>query len=220
MLDLSPIGPVRACPQPPIPASTPVMQCGQAFVLGPDDAGRAPVEALIETVYARRYGARLKGHYPHLLYLTDAAGLPTAAIGFRYASEDRLFLESYLDSPVESGLAQALAIACIERSGVVELGSLASTGLRQACQLYGLLAAHLARSGLHFAVATLTGRLERVFSAAGLPMVELGRADATRLADHGENWGRYYDERPRVVAGSIAEWAHMLGAVQTAGGRA
>jgi len=75
-------------------------------VHGPDDAGRGAVEDYIRGVYARRFGARLDRFPPQLVSLNAPEGI-VAAAGYRSALEQPLFLERYLDRPVEQMLAAA-----------------------------------------------------------------------------------------------------------------
>jgi hypothetical protein len=87
-----------------------------------DDPGRSEVEAFIRRIYADRYGAELECFAPVLVSLCDEDGL-VAAAGYRDASRGRLFLERYLDAPVESLLATQ-AGAAPRRGGIVEVGHL------------------------------------------------------------------------------------------------
>ena len=48
-------------------------------------AGRVEVEGFVRGVYARRYGARVRGFTPTLVGLRDADGSIVAAAGYRAA---------------------------------------------------------------------------------------------------------------------------------------
>jgi tetratricopeptide (TPR) repeat protein len=71
---------------------------------------RAALEGFIAARFQRAYGARLTHFLPHLLGLRDGAGEWQAAVGYADAAAGPLFLEQYLDAPVEELLEQALAI--------------------------------------------------------------------------------------------------------------
>ena len=47
-----------------------------------------------------------------------------------------------------------------------------------------------------------------------LPMLELAEARAERLGDAGADWGRYYDARPRLICGNLAEGVAYLRGVE------
>lgn len=164
---------------------------------------RRRVERFIEDAYAEAYGSRIQAHYPTLMSVQDEAGVIYAVVGFRPASEERLFLEQYLSAPVEAVLSQRLDVA-VQRDHVVEIGSLASSGQGATVFLFAAMAHHLQHRGLRFAVATATEELRRIFNKAGLGALQLARADPGRLEDGGGAWGAYYQSDPVVLAGSVA----------------
>ena len=169
---------------------------------------RRAAERLIEGVYLATFDARLHEHFPTLIGVTDSAGEVIAVAGCRFAASDRLFLESYLDEPVETALSRRLG-APIERNQIGEIGSLASAGGGAAVTLFAALARHLDTAGVRFAVATATGRLRRAFSAFGLCDGELAKADPAR-APRGADWGRYYENEPAVLYGRVAQGCARL----------
>ncbi|MGB0711958.1 MAG: thermostable hemolysin, partial [Gammaproteobacteria bacterium] len=72
------------------------------------DTQRRETEAFIGSVYAKAYGAELTGFMPVLMALRGLDGAPEAALGLHPACEGPLFLEHYLDTPIEVALGQAL----------------------------------------------------------------------------------------------------------------
>jgi len=73
----------------------------------PHPEERLRVEAFVEATYARAYGSRISAHYPTLMSVQDHTGRIYAVVGFRFARESALFLEQYLDQPVETAIAAA-----------------------------------------------------------------------------------------------------------------
>lgn len=177
------------------------------------DPGRAEAEALIEKVYARKYGASISRHYPSLMSVHGAGGAVLAAVGFRAAADESLFLENYLDEPIESALSKA-ADAPVRRSTIVEIGSLAGRSNGASVFLFVTLAALLRHRRFTHAVATATSGLQRVIEAFDFRLLDLGTARPDRLSDRGRSWGRYYGAEPKVLAGEIeqcfARLAHYL----------
>lgn len=163
---------------------------------------RRRVERFIEDAYAEAYGGQIRAHYPTLMSVQDEAGVLYAAVGFRHAGEAPLYLEQYLEDPVESVLGQAIGTR-VDRAHVVEIGGLASSGQGATVFLFAAMAHHLQKEGLRFAVATATDELRRIFHKAGLGPLQLARADPRRLDDGGGSWGAYYQTDPVVLAGSI-----------------
>ena len=167
------------------------------------DPDRRRVETFLEAIYADAFDGRIRKHYPRLMSLQDGLGGILAAVGFRFAAEEPLFLEQYLGRSAEQEIGAA-AGAPVSREQVVEIGSLASTGNGAAIILFLGLAGHLRDLGCVFAAATATRPLRRIFRRAKFETVELARADPSRLPDRGADWGTYYAADPVVVAGAIA----------------
>lgn len=125
-----------------------------------------------------------------------------AALGYRRADETTLFLEAYLDVPVEALLAAAFDRP-VSRHDVIEIGNLAADDAFAMVALWGQAANDLGTMG-EIAVATLTTPLRRMFARMGVPLKVLAPALATRVTNSGA-WGRYYETDPWVCAGVIAQ---------------
>ena len=163
---------------------------------------RLRVEAYLETAYDRAFKGLIRNHYPTLMSIQDREGNIHAAVGFRFASQGPLFLEQYLDGPIETAVAQRLG-GPVDRAVVAEIGNLASNSPGASLFLFMALARHLDRQGASFAVATATSQLRRSFARVGFDTEPLARADAGRLADGAGDWGAYYSRDPEVLAGAI-----------------
>lgn len=176
---------------------------------------RPAVEAFIGRVYADHYGARVRHFMPTLVATLDADGAPLAAAGFRSAGDEALFLERYLDRPVEQLLApDALRVPARER--IVEVGHLAAAQPGQGRRLVLQLGPHLAAEGFEWVVSTLTEELRQLFARLGLASVALGIADPALLGAEAADWGRYYEHRPLVLGGQIATALPVLARRRTA----
>jgi hypothetical protein len=184
----------------------------------PHRAERLRVEAFVERTYRESYGVVLKEHYPTLMSVQDAAGRIYAVVGFRLARESSLFLEQYLDEPVERAVGRAWGCVAPARSMIVEIGNLASDGRGATVLLFFALASHLSGLGCTFACATATRQLRGLFAKAGIRAVELAPADPGRLADRGASWGAYYETEPLVLCGSIDRAWPNLEFLASAGG--
>ena len=161
------------------------------------------IQDLIGRRYARAHGATPATDYPH--YCMIAAGreeAPSAVLGFRSAGQGRLFLEDYLDVPIEAAVSRAFARS-IDRSRIVEIGAHASDRSRATVALWARAVRHLDQIA-DVAVAVLTAPLRGMFARLGITVIEICDADPARLGDAGAGWGRYYDLDPKVCAGLIA----------------
>ena len=164
---------------------------------------RAGAEVFLDQAYGRAFGGKIRRHYPEIMTLRDQTGGVLAAVGFRRAAHDPLFLEQYLDHPVE----QAVALhsgRTTERRQIAEIGSLASNNPGASLILFLALARHLDQQGCALAVATATRQLRRSFARVGFETRQLAAADRSRLAGGAEDWGSYYETDPVVLVGEIA----------------
>lgn len=159
------------------------------------------VQQLVASRYAAVHGASRAVEFPNYCTVLDSEG-PCATLGFRNASEGPLFLEAYLDRPIEQLLAEALDRE-VGRDRIVEIGAHASQRPRATVALWARAAAELAFAS-DVAVAVLTAPMRAMFARLGLPIAIIAPADRARLADGGATWGRYYETEPMVCAGEIA----------------
>ena len=167
-------------------------------------AGRPEIESFIDRIYRRCYGAEIQAHYATILSVHREDNTILGALGFRFARQERLFLEQYLDAPVEQILCNAYNEPVV-RDTVTEIGNLASLGGGASIFLFTALNAYLDQQGMKFSVITGTTPIRRYFSALGFNVQELARADRSRLIGNGAAWGHYYDEDPRVIAGNVGQ---------------
>lgn len=167
--------------------------------------GRVEVECFIAQAFDRHYAARIAHFMPELVALRRDGQIEAAA-GCRSAAEAPLFLEQYLDAPIEACISQ-LAGHPTARSGIVELGQLAASRPGAGIALMLRLAHHLSSRGHAWVVFTATAELRGIFVRLGLPLFALAEAAPERLGDQAAAWGRYYEHRPLVVCASLNEAA-------------
>lgn len=169
------------------------------------EAGRE----LIRSRYASVHGAASRLDYPRYRAVGQG-GAPRAVLGWRRAESGRLFLETYLDEPVEALVSQALGRP-VTRDRIVEIGDHASCSSPATLALW-LETARLLSDEAEIGVAVLTAPLRRMFSRIGLPFTAIAPADPARLTCGGRDWGRYYDADPLVCVGEIAAGRAVLDA--------
>lgn len=170
----------------------------------PGDPARAEVEAFVRAVYRDHFGADVRAFAPTLVSLRDPLGTIVAAAGYRAAVDGPLFLERYLDAPIEARLA-ASGASRPERMRIVEVGHLAAGVPGEGRRLILMLGPHLAARGFRWVVGTLTEELRHLFMRLGIAPMALGIADPSVLGADAAGWGSYYDHRPIVLAGQIEE---------------
>jgi len=160
---------------------------------------RPLVEGFIRRGFERAYGAHLTLLMPTLMSLRRDADI-VAACGLRAAAVEQLFLETYLDQPVETALSGATGKS-IGRTEIVEVGNLVIARAGHARRLIFHLTTHLHSTGPAWVVFTAVPALRNNFRRLGIPLVTLGTADGKRLpAAARAEWGDYYEQAPAVTA--------------------
>lgn len=170
--------------------------------IAPGHPERPALEAFIAAEFSRVHGARVQHFCRMLAGCRDAGGRWVAALGYSLARDGRLFLEQYLDGPVETGIAQRIGTA-VARTDIVEVGNLAGTSVGAARALIVFMTRHLHRQGLVWVTFTATRALLNSFARLRLVPSVLADADPARLRDAGRDWGTYYTGRPQVMFGNI-----------------
>lgn len=211
--------------QPPFPPFDAAARC----MAPPSDAlclverrgeARGEVESMIRERFARAYQARVAQFMPRLLALQGDDGVPVAACGLRHADGQPLFLERYLDAPVEVAIGKACKLP-VTRAQIIEVGQFAGSGGGAFRSLIVRLTAMLHREGQAWVVFTGTTALRNAFSRLGLEPCELGPAEPERLheTERGD-WGSYYAHSPRVLCGNVGEGFLALSARLAKGAQA
>ena len=164
-------------------------------------AGRGALEACIADKFARQYGAKIEQFLPFLLSL-DVAGQLGAVAGLRLAGQSDLFLEQYLDVPVEQAVSKEFRTP-VDRAQIVEIGNLASAAPGSAALLFSLLPAILHEAGIRWVVCTATPQVQAMLGKLQFPSQTICTADPDVLGDKQADWGSYYASRPDVIVGDV-----------------
>jgi hypothetical protein len=147
---------------------------------------------------------------PVLMRLHDGSGNLLGALGLRSARDEALFLERYLDRPVEQALAAGFNTP-VDRSAVTEVGNLAVAAPGGGRWLITALTAYLFAARGTWVVFTIGPVLYNAFRRMGLELVDLGPAEPDELsASEQACWGRYYEQKPRVMAGRVEHGYRVL----------
>lgn len=169
-------------------------------ILDANTKDRAEVESFIARVFADAYGAKIQHFMPQLVALRDENNTLVAAFGLRQAHIERLFLEQYLDVPIETLLSNRLGKYCA-REQITEIGNLAVANPRNASVLIASVINYSLISGVKWCVCTAHHTLQNALIKGGREVIALQIADKTRLpVNEQENWGSYYHNAPQVVA--------------------
>lgn len=171
-----------------------------AFEVGQAHADRAEVEAFIAEVFYRAYGAKVNNFMPKLIALRDDNYQLMAAFGMREAGVSPLFLEQYVDDPIETVIEKSLGLN-IQRADITEIGNLAVVNPRNAGILISHVIEHSINAGVQFCVATAHHTLQNGLIKGGCDVFPIHAVDVKRLpAAEQADWGSYYDNQPQIIA--------------------
>lgn len=172
-------------------------------ITGVFEPDRRRVEDFIKAIYKQSYNADITVDYPVLMSVRNADNDILAAVGFRYAAHEPLFLEQYTQHPIE------LSLGC-RRDEVVEVGNLASAGQGASVFLFAALSSYLHNKNIRYAAVTGMDFLHRYFERIGLDPQKVCDAHLASVAEDKQNWGTYYDTSPRVLTGSVEKGVKRL----------
>lgn len=167
-----------------------------------DAAGQQAAIDFIRRRFSLAHQARVSHFMPQLFGLQSEDGSLHGAAGCRRADSGPLFLERYLDAPIERAIFERSGIQ-VDRHQIVEVGNLAASGLGTARTLIVKLTRQLALQGFRWVTFTGTQEVLNSFHRLGLAPQFLGLADPARMGESLADWGRYYDSQPQVVFGEI-----------------
>ncbi|PSS58723.1 thermostable hemolysin [Pseudomonas sp. BBP2017] len=175
----------------------------------PGDAQRSIFEAFIAQRFRKAHGAEIRHFMPQLFGMSNAGGELCAVAGVRLAHDETLFLERYLDEPIDP-LISATAQCQVNRANIVEVGNLAASDTGSARLSIIAITYLLAMGGLEWVAFTGNVGLVNSFHRLGLKPVTLCEADPARLGDERDSWGSYYQSKPWVHVGNIrAGFIHL-----------
>jgi hypothetical protein len=171
-------------------------------LFGKGHPGRDALETEIRGCYAHHFGARVEGFMPYLVRVTLERDATRGVIGLRPAAREGLYLEDYLDVPIEQAVAGVFGRP-VARTAVAEIGQLAVEHRRVIVPLFRQLVPFLLQQGFEWVCFTATGPVRSLLARAGLGGCEISAASADRVAGRDDSWGSYYRHDPRVIVGDL-----------------
>jgi hypothetical protein len=166
-------------------------------------AERFEVESYIAGKFRQEYAAELSSFAPLLLSMHCKNEL-SAAVGIRPASSGPLFVEQYLDKPIEQCIQTADSTE-IQRDQIVEIGNLVATRRGASQLLFIVLGSLMYEAGYRWLVFSATNKVERITRKFPFPVQVLCASDPARLQGDAGEWGSYYETSPKVIVGDIRE---------------
>lgn len=168
-----------------------------------DSTIRRTLESRVRSGFGHHFDACIEGFMPDLATYTHVSGA-TGVIGFRGAADEPLFLESYLDEPVESVIRYAARHAIL-RSEVVEVGQFIVDDKTIVLDFFRDLAPFLQSRGYEWVCFTGTNRIRTLLTKVGFSGKPVAAASQDKVSDAAVNWGTYYRFEPRVIVGKLSD---------------
>ena len=159
----------------------------------------------------------MRADYPIVMTLKDHARMPQATVGLRTAECGRLFLEQYLDRPIEIALSEVYGRR-VQRAEIVEIGNLASRSAFRTLRMLSSVSRCLRRTRIRYAAITATRELRHALDLLGFQWSSIAKADQHRLGQSTSDWGSYYSQDPVVIVGKIQQAAHRVRRCRKGGG--
>jgi len=161
---------------------------------------RQELEQFIHDTFKRTYDADICSFMPQLMSLRDVNGELLAVCGLRHAHHGKLFLENYLDTPIETVLAQHFNES-ISRESILEIGNLAVANPASTRSLLSSVSVYLHGTNSEWAVFTGIPALRNSLTKLNMRIEKLGDASISCLPEHERRaWGNYYDEKPEIMS--------------------
>ncbi len=170
------------------------------------DTNSSAAKNFIKSEFSSHYNANITEFMPYLVSIINKSKKVRAVVGYRGAFNSDLFLEQYLDRPLNAYISDYCGVE-IPRDQIVEVGNLACAANGYARLVIVRLTEILYQSGFRWVGFTATRGLLNSFIRLGLTPHAIAPADVTRLQNTANNWGNYYDNNPQVMFGSI-EWGY------------
>lgn len=159
-------------------------------------AARSRIETFIRDRFWQAFTAKPVIRVPELVALCDHQNTLLAAVGLRCASSGRLFLEDYLNQPLDAAISP---LSPCRRDQIVEIAHLAGVQSGVSRTLFPALTVLLHGRGVQWVAFTGTRSLRVSFERLGVKTRSLGLADPSRLPGGGQGWGSYYEHQPEVL---------------------
>lgn len=170
-------------------------------VVDHDSEERALLEARIRSGFGMHFDACIAGFMPRFAHYRHRSGA-TGVIGVRRAADGPLFLESYLNAPVEA-IVEGTTGEAVTRDRIAEVGQFVVDDRDIVTSFFRDLVPFLKENGFDWVCFTGTDRIRALLARIGFRGLPLAQADEARVLGSGDHWGRYYDFDPVVILGRL-----------------
>jgi len=182
---------------------SPYAQGMQLILMSPAHPERKSIERFIQTGYKQHFNANLMTFFPVILVIKELeTSRILGAVGLRYAKQQQLFSENYLNGKIENLLAEHENIEVL-RQHIIELGHFVVAQSTDVNVVIPMVGQFLKKLDVKWAVYTLSRPIKVAFQRLGIKLLHLQHAHPDALTHSQTDWGRYYDYKPAVYYSNI-----------------
>ena len=164
---------------------------------------RTELESRIRAGFGQHFQACIEGFMPQLAVYRHPNGAE-GVIGIRDAATERLFLESYLDRPIELAVSQC-AGSSVQRGQIAEVGQFVISNRETVADFFRDLVPFLQSQGFDWVCFTGTNKIRALLKRIGFAGRPLAHASRDRIVASADDWGSYYDHEPVVIIGKLSD---------------
>jgi hypothetical protein len=166
---------------------------------------RKKVEKFIQDSYEKHFFAHLNSFFPLILSITRKSdNTLIGALGIRYAQDEKLFSECYLDDNIEE-LIFNNENKVITRNKIIELGNFVVRKNADVKTVIPFVGKFIKSLNVDWAVYTLTRPIRSHFQKLDIDLCYLNEANIEAVNGAATNWGSYYDFKPAVYYSNVQD---------------
>lgn len=154
------------------------------------------VNAFLSEKFKAQFAATLQVFPLHYLVIYRNKKI-SACMGVTFPSRDAYYAEQYLDDSIENVISQTLDKK-IERSDIIQLGSIASSSIYAAVEMIQLGPLYILCLGAKYAICTVTNKLSGLMQKLDINFHVIRQVTQCSLHQDKNDWGTYYEHKPIV----------------------
>lgn len=154
------------------------------------------INEFLQEQFSKKFSADLKEFPEHYLVIYKN-NEPVACMGVTFPTVGSFFCEQYLDRPIETIISEHVG-ECVNRSEILQLGSIASTSIYAAVEMVQLAPLYIQCMGAKYALCTLTKKLSTLLKKLNVDFKFICDARKEKLKYGSSDWGSYYESEPMV----------------------
>lgn len=166
------------------------------------------IQAFIQKEYLKYFNAQISVDMPILVAYYES-GILVGAMGLRPAVNNILFLEQYLEKPIEACVANLSGIP-VKRNTILEVGNLALKDKQVASFVIPTFMSVVYEMKYTWCALSATNEIARLFENLGLKSSVLAMCDPTKIVQDDNDWGTYYSYEPKVIVGNLDDVKHRM----------